>query len=310
MTPLQEAMRDELLHQFPDWGDPGRVLPRRRRPPSRGPWLLPAALAVAVLLMLVPSVLKPSAVTTLAPRVERLAWPKGFTAASGLSLGQGRLVMFSGRRVRSYVAGRLGRLAWALELPRSTRVLAAAAGAYGGAAVVARQPGAVVLLVVSARGRIVGQHRLWPVQQAQVPAPRVLTLRVATAGWWIASDRTSTWIVNDGAAGVVGPLAGGSGALALASGAAGDPWNVAAWIPLHRAPGALYASGAPPAPWWNTITHPRRSGVCPHSRGHARFHPAGVQQVSGDAPDQPVRLSHPSRAGERRASGARAAAVG
>lgn len=253
MTPLQEAMRDELLHQFPDWGDPGRVLPRRRRPPSRGPWLLPAALAVAVLLMLVPSVLKPSAVTTLAPRVERLAWPQGFTVASGLSLGQGRLVMFSGRRVRSYVAGRLGHLAWALGLPRNTRVLAAAAGAYGGAAVVVRQPGAVALLVVSARGRIVGQHRLWPVQQAQVPAPRAVTLRAAAAGWWIASDRASTWIVNDAAAGVVGPLAGGSGALALESGATGDPWNVAAWIPstahleLYTRAGRLVASLADPS---------------------------------------------------------------
>ncbi|MDA8200857.1 MAG: hypothetical protein M0Z54_15765 [Thermaerobacter sp.] len=259
MTPLQQTMRDELLHQFPAWQDPVRILEPRRRPRVRGPWLLPAALAVAALLMLVPSILKPAAVTTLAPRVERLAWPTGFTAASGLSLGQGRLVMFSGRRVRSYIAGRLGHLAWALGLPQNTRVLTAAGGAYGGAAVVVQQPGDVNLLVVNARGRIVGQHRLWPpLQKTRVPAsaPRAVTLRAAAAGWWVASDRASTWIVNDaraGGAGVVGPLAGGSGALALASGAQGDPWNVAAWSPttahlnLYTREGRRLESVADPA---------------------------------------------------------------
>ena len=259
MNPLQRTMREELLQQFPAWQEPARVLKPRGRSQSRGPWLLPAALAVAVFLLLVPSVLKPAAVTTLAPRVERLAWPTGFTSASGFSLGRGRLVMFSGRRVRSYIAGRLGHLAWALGLPRNTRVLTAVAGAYGGAGVVVQQPGDVALLVVNQEGRIVGQHRLWPPPQKTLvpvpPAPRAVTLRVAAAGWWIASDRVSTWIVNDarvGGAGVVGPLAGGSDALPLLSGAKGDPWNVAAWNPttahleLYTPQGQTVASIADP----------------------------------------------------------------
>ncbi len=263
MTRLQEEMRQELLAQHPAWRHPAdRLLPlRRRRAPAL--WLLPGAAALAGVLLLAPALLRPAGIVRLAPRVHRLAWPAGFSAASGLSLGRGRLVLFSGRRLRTYVAGQLGHLAWAAQLPAGDRALAAAAGWHGGAGVVVHRAGGVALLVESAHGRPLATYALWPPLQktlaAAPPEPQHVTLVAAAPGWWIASDRASTWIVdaNEGSGiggrhGVVGPLAGGSGALPLLSRTAGG-WQVAAWNPaakrlsLYTRSGHLIASLPDPA---------------------------------------------------------------
>lgn len=245
MTRLQEAMRQELLVQHPAWRHPAdRLLPlHRRRAPAL--WLLPGAAALAGVLLLAPALLRPASTVRLAPRVHRLAWPAGFSAASGLALGRGRLVLFSGRRLRTYVAGQLGHLAWAAQLPAGDRALAAAAGFYGGAGVVVRRAGGVALVLESAHGRTLATYALWPPLQktlaAVPPEPQHVTLVAAAPGWWIVSDRASTWTVDTngtngtgGRHGVVGPLAGGSGSLPLLSHTAGG-WQVAAWDPAaHR----------------------------------------------------------------------------
>lgn len=236
MRDFARTLEEELLARFPDWADPTAVvLPPR--PARRRPWLpVGAAVAVALLLAGVPRLLKTSAAPTrLGPYVWQLAWPAGYSAGAHLTLHDGRLAVYQGRRAAEFVAGRLGVRLWSATLPRGAAVLAAEPGPSGATALVVRAPHShrVRVEVLSAKGHLIRTPLLSTVL-GRLIHPGPFTARTMPGGDWLISDTRSTWIVTAAGAPLI-QLAGGSGSLIVPGWAGG---TILTWDPVHA---VLYA---------------------------------------------------------------------
>lgn len=243
MRDFAKQLEEELLTRFADWAQPvAVVLPRRIAPRRR--WLpVGAAVAVALLLAGVPSLLQTGAAPLrLGPKVLRLAWPAGYNARAQLTLHDGRLVVYEGRRATEFVAGRLAARLWSVTLPRGTTVLAADAGSGGVTALVVRAPHSnlVHVQMLSQAGRSI-QAPLLSTVLGRLPHPGPFTVRTMGDSEWLISDTGSTWIVMASGAPLT-QLAGGSGSLAVADTL---ETTLFTWDPVHAVLYAYQPGGMP-----------------------------------------------------------------
>lgn len=204
---FQKRYQESLLRRAPAWSSPTPFLVPRRMPPApRGGWaLVPLLVLVGLALLFLRPFLPESPVTVLGPKVERIAWPRGFDNHARLIVTGGSLVLMEGSRATALSAARPGRVRWVLDLPARNTILAAETN--GSSTLVAIRQGRELRVVrLGAHGGV--EHRT-PLGKAVGPG---VWIRPGPKAGFLVSDRNETYVVGaDGR--LTARIPGGSGSL-------------------------------------------------------------------------------------------------